>query len=106
MGNPIKKVAIKVYVPSGDICEGATFKCPMLLDMSNIPACFCVLIPDSFWYNHERKTKNKQCPSLYHAKANKLSEDDIINHKLRLIKQCVKHGTLDQLTNKNNEDNE
>lgn len=48
---PIKKVPILVYVPAGNLCEGATFKCPLLMDMSNTPACFCAFIPDSFWWN-------------------------------------------------------
>jgi hypothetical protein len=103
---PIKKVGIMVYVPAGDICEGATFKCPLLLDMGNTPSCFCVLIPDSFWWNHERKTKNSKCPSLYHAVGNKLSENDMRNHRLRLVQQSIKNQTFNNFTSDRFDTNE
>lgn len=101
---PLKKVAITVYVPAGDICEGATFKCPMLQECANTPSCFCILIPESFWWNHQRKTKHKECPSLYHIEANKLSLEDIQNHRLRLVQKAAKKGMLDQLLDKPNDE--
>jgi hypothetical protein len=101
---PIKKVGITIYVPAGDICEGSTFSCPLLLDMGNTSACYCVLIPDSFWWNFQRKTKHPSCPSLYHSKGNKLSVKDIQNHKLRLVEKSLKIGNFEQMIN-NTQDN-
>jgi hypothetical protein len=97
MVKPVKKIPINVYAPAGKNCAVPDYTCPMLQDMSNTPACFCMLIPDSWWWNYEFPfPKNKLCPALLQP-SNILTDEDIKNQRLRIIKKSIKHGTLDSL---------
>jgi len=90
-----KKVAIKVYVPAGEYCQGYTFKCPMLQD--GYAGWYCVIIAEAFWMPTEFWIKkHKRCPSLF-TKANKLTEQDIVNERLRTVKKAGKEQRLDEL---------
>jgi hypothetical protein len=96
MPRPSKKVAIKVYVPAGEYCRAYTYSCPLLMDSENTPATFCLLIPDSFEFNHGLVKKHKLCPSLLHN-SNKLTDDEMKNERLRLVSKSIKHHTFDNL---------
>ena len=95
MAAPCKKVPITVYVPAGKYCEGYTFKCPMLQD--GHAGYYCVIIPDSFWLPVSNWIpKHSACPSL-RSKANALTHDEIVNHRLRIMKQAAKDWRLGEL---------
>jgi hypothetical protein len=99
---PAKKVAIKVYVPAGDYCEGYTYKCPMLQD--GHAGAYCVIIPDAFWLLHPSWIKkHTQCPSLL-AKGNKLTEKDVVNERLRTFKKAAKQHREDEILDSNEDD--
>lgn len=49
--------------------------------------------------------KHKLCPSLL-KNCNKLTEEDIKNHKLRLIQKAIKNHTIDNILPQINQDND
>jgi hypothetical protein len=67
---------------------------------------YCVLLPESFlWPTSGWIKKFNRCPSLFN-KSNKLSEKDIIDHKLRLFQKAVKNHEVDTLINEIDDEKE
>jgi hypothetical protein len=94
-------VRIKIYAPAGKYCVVPDYTCPLFLEMGNTPACYCLLIPDSWWWNYERPVKHKLCPALLY-KSNELTDNNIKDQRLRILKKAIKNHTIDSLINGSN----